>query len=446
MAVVTRFAPSPTGLLHIGNVRTALVAWLYARKAGGSFILRLDDTDRERSREEFVQAIEQDLEWLGLGWDRLERQSDRLERYAQVIEDLKAKGRIYPCYETPEELERRRKLQLARHKPPVYDRAALSLSDADRQALESEGRRPHWRFLLDHETVGWTDLVRGPVEFDMSSLSDPVVIRSDGTPLYHLCSVVDDIDLGITHVVRGEDHVTNTAEHVQMFRALGSEPPAFAHLALLTGAGGEGLSKRLGSLGIASLREAGIEALAVTSLLARLGTADPVEPRAGLDEVIEGFDISRFGRAPARFDEEDLGRLNARVLHALPFEAVADRLAALGLSGTDEAFWTAVQGNLETLADCLEWWRVVNEPIAPVIENQDLTTRAAELLPDGDLDEEAWGKLTGALKSEMGVKGKALFHPLRLALTARERGPEMKNLLPLIGSTRAKARLRGETA
>jgi glutamyl-tRNA synthetase len=300
--------------------------------------------------------------------------------------------------------------------------------------------------LLDHETVGWTDLVRGPVEFDMSSLSDPVVIRSDGTPLYHLCSVVDDMDFGVTHVVRGEDHVTNTAEHVQMFRALGGEPPAFAHLALLIGAGGEGLSKRLGSLGIGSLREEGIEALAVTSLLARLGTADPVEPRASLDDLIAGFDISRFGRAPARFDPEDLGRLNARVLHATPFSDVADRLAALGIPHADEAFWLAVRGNLEKLVDCVEWWQVVNEPIAPVIENSDLTSRAAELLPEGDLDEEAWGTLTGALKAELGVKGKALFHPLRLALTARERGPEMKNLLPLIGSARAKARLKGETA
>jgi glutamyl-tRNA synthetase len=420
------------------------VTWLHAKSSGGRFVLRLDDTDTARSTEEFAQAIRDDLAWLGLDWDEEHRQSARLDRYDEVIENLKKDGRLYPCYETPDELERKRKLQLAQRKPPVYDRAALDLTADQIAAYEAEGRRPHWRFKLDREQVRWDDLVRGQVVIDMASVSDPVVIRSDGTPLYHLCSVIDDADMRITHVVRGEDHVTNTAEHIQMFKAIGAEPPAFAHMALLTGAGGEGLSKRLGSLALRNLREEGIEAMAVVSLLSRLGSADPVEPRAAMADVLAGFDITRFARNPAKFDPEELKRLNGKILHELPYEAVADRLAELGLDAANEAFWRAVQGNLDVLADAGDWWRVVHEPITPVIEDADFCALAAEKLPDGDLTPETWPAWTGALKAETGRKGKALFHPLRLALTGRERGPEMKNLLPLIGSARAKARLRGE--
>ncbi len=444
MTVKSRFAPSPTGLLHVGNARTALVTWLYAKAAGGTFVLRLDDTDEDRSTEEFAQAIRDDLIWLGLAWDEEHKQSDRLDRYAEVIEKLKQDGRLYACYETPQELERKRKLQLAQRKPPVYDRAALDLSSEQIAAYEAEGRQPHWRFKLDREVVEWDDLVRGKVVIDMASVSDPVVIRSDGSPLYHLCSVVDDADMAITHVVRGEDHVTNTAEHIQMFKAIGAEAPAFAHMALLTGASGEGLSKRLGSLSLESLRDEGIEAMSVVSLLSRLGSADPVEPHGAMADVLAGFEISRFARTPAKFDPEDLKRLNSKILHALPFAAVADRLRALDLDAADETFWQAVQGNLDVLADAVAWWHIVHDPIEPVIEDVEFCALAAERLPDGELTLETWPAWTGALKSETGRKGKGLFHPLRLALTGQERGPEMKNLLPLIGSARAKARLRGE--
>ncbi len=444
-SVVSRFAPSPTGRLHVGNARTALVTWLFVRRAGGRFILRFDDTDRERCREEHVEAIRTDLRWLGLEWDREERQSSRLDRYDKIIEKLKNDGLLYACYETPDELERKRRLQLTRHKPPVYDRAALALSDAEKARFEAEGRQPYWRFLLDRETVAWHDLVRGAVEIDMSSVSDPVVIRSDGTPLYHLCSVADDLDFCVTHVVRGEDHVTNTAQHIQMFRALGGVPPVFGHLALLTGAAGEGLSKRLGSLGIGDLRDRGIEAAAVNSLLARLGTADPVEPCQTLEEIAAGFDIGRFGRAPARFDVEDLARLNSRILHGMPYAEARKRLDALGLTGAGEAFWNAVRGNLERFDEAVEWWRIVEGPIEPVIEDAALAETAARLLPDGEPDDNTWAAWTAAIKAETGARGRALFHPLRLALTGRERGPELKNLLPLIGAARAKARLRGET-
>jgi glutamyl-tRNA synthetase len=444
MTVKSRFAPSPTGLLHVGNARTALITWLYAKAAGGRFVLRLDDTDRERSTEEFAQAIRDDLAWLGLDWDEEQRQSERLDRYDEVIGNLKKTGHLYACYETPDELERKRKLQLAQRKPPVYDRAALDLTADQIAAYEAEGRQPHWRFKLDRDEVRWHDIVRGQVVIDMASVSDPVVIRSDGSPLYHLCSVVDDADMQITHVVRGEDHVTNTAEHIQMFKAIGTEPPAFAHLALLTGAGGEGLSKRLGSLSLRNLRKEGIEAMAVVSLLARLGSADPVEPRADMADVLAGFEIGRFARNPAKFDPEELKRLNSKILHELPFAVVSERLSDLGLADAGEAFWQAVQGNLDVLADAADWWRIVHDPIEPVVEDADFCALAAEMLPDGDLNSDTWSEWTGALKAETGRKGKVLFHPLRLALTGRERGPEMKNLLPLIGSARAKARLRGE--
>lgn len=350
MSVAVRFAPSPTGLLHVGNVRLALVNWLFARKAGGNFLLRLDDTDEERSKPEYAEGIERDLTWLGLTWDRFARESDRYGRYDEVAAALKASGRLYPCYETPEELNLKRASLVSQGRPPIYDRAALRLGDADRARLESEGRKPHWRFKLEHTPVEWTDLVRGPVHFEGAALSDPVLIREDGRPLYTLTSVVDDADLAITHVIRGEDHVANTAVQIQIFEALtnsegGGVVPVFAHLPLLTDATGQGLSKRLGSLSVASLREEeGIEPMALASLLAKLGTSDAIEPRLTLDELVAEFDIAKVSRATPKFDPEELLRLNARILHLLPFERVAGELAALGLDDADAAFWEAEIG------------------------------------------------------------------------------------------------------
>ncbi len=447
MTVAVRFAPSPTGLLHVGNVRLALVNWLYARKAGGSFLLRLDDTDEERSKPEYAEGIERDLTWLGLTWDRFARESDRYGRYDEVAAALKASGRLYPCYETPEELNLKRASLVSQGRPPIYDRAALRLTDADRARLEGEGRKPHWRFKLEHTPVEWTDLVRGPVHFEGSALSDPVLIREDGRPLYTLTSVVDDGDLAITHVIRGEDHVANTAVQIQIFQAIGAAVPAFAHLPLLTDATGQGLSKRLGSLSVASLREEeGIEPMALASLLAKLGTSDPIEPRLTLDELVAEFDIAKVSRATPKFDPEELARLNARILHLLPFDRVRDELAGLGLTDADTAFWEAVRPNLDRLSDARDWWAVTHAPVTPVVEDAGFLAEAAALLPAEPWDLTTWGAWTNAVKGRTGRKGKDLFLPLRRALTGRDHGPELKNLLPLIGRDRAQKRLAGETA
>jgi glutamyl-tRNA synthetase len=448
MTVAVRFAPSPTGRLHVGNLRLALVNWLFARRHGGSFLLRMDDTDAERSEEVYAQGIEADLRWMGLDWDRYARQTDRLARYDAVADELRAAGRLYPCYETPEELSLKRAGLVSQGRPPIYDRAALRLTDEDKARLEGQGRKPHWRFKLEHEPVEWTDGVRGPQRFHGRDLTDPVLIREDGHPLYTLSSVVDDADLAITDIIRGEDHVTNTAVQIQIFQAMGAAVPRFAHLPLLTDAAGQGLSKRLGSLSIGSLRDdEGVESLALAGLLAKLGTSDPIEPRASLAELVAEFDIAKVSRSTARFDPEDLYRLNARVLHVLPFAAVRPRLEALGLTGVEEeAFWLTVRPNLSKLADAREWWEVTHAPVTPVIEDAEMLAAASDLLPAEPWDETTWGAWTAAVKDATGRKGKGLFHPLRLALTARDKGPELKNLLPLIGRDRALARLAGRTA
>lgn len=456
MSCIVRFAPSPTGRLHIGNVRTALINWLFAAKADGTFILRLDDTDRQRSTPAHAEAIRQDLAWLGLAWAREEHQSERMGRYAAAAAALKGAGRLYPCYETEEELDRRRKRRLARGLPPIYDRAALRLDKAERANLEAAGQQPHWRLrLLNTEgvssldpvptLVNWMDLVRGDQAVDIGSLSDPVLIRADGTPLYTFTSVVDDIDFAVTQVIRGEDHVTNTAVQIQLFEALGAAAPQFAHHSLLIGADGQALSKRLGALSIESFRELGLEPMAVNSLAALIGTSEAVAPHAMLSELAQSFDLGKLSRAPARFDVAELKALNARLLHRLPHEAVAERLQALDVGG-GEAFWLAVRGNLAVLGDAQTWWRVVEGPVMPVIENAELLARAAELLPPEPFDAGTWVGWTDALKAASGAKGRALFHPLRLALTGQEAGPEMKTLLPLIGRARALERLNGRAA
>ncbi|ADP71962.1 glutamyl-tRNA synthetase [Rhodomicrobium vannielii ATCC 17100] len=438
--VKVRFAPSPTGRLHIGNIRSAVFNWLFARAAGGVFVLRFDDTDLERSKEEYVDGIREDLRWLGLSWDEEFRQSERFAFYAETAEKLKQAGRLYPAYETAAELERRRKLQMARGKPPVYDRAALNLTDAERAQLEAAGRRPHWRFKLDQRPTAWDDLIRGPQEIDAGTISDPVLIREDGTPLYTFTSVADDADTGVTHIIRGEDHVTNTAVQIQLFEALGAAVPRFAHNNLLIGAQGEALSKRIGSLSIAGLREDGFEPLAVMTHAALIGTSEALHPQESLDALASLFDLAKISRAPARFDPAELAGLNAKLLHATPYEAVAERLAARGIDG-GEAFWLAVRANLEVFADVDLWWRVANGPITPAIEDAALVEKALALLPPEPWDQTTWKSWTDAVKQATGAKGRALFHPLRLALTGLERGPELKDLLPLIGRREASARL-----
>ncbi|PCD02816.1 glutamate--tRNA ligase [Sphingomonas spermidinifaciens] len=441
MTVVTRFAPSPTGLLHVGNLRTAILNWLFAKAKGGRFLLRLDDTDAARSEERFVEAIRRDLAWLGLVPDGEERQSARLDAYEARFDALVTAGRLYPCYETPQELDLRRKILLGRGLPPIYDRAALALTAAERAALEAEGRRPHWRFRLDHDAaIEWDDAIRGHQRFDPAAISDPVVRRADGSWLYLLPSVIDDIDMNVTHVVRGEDHVSNTAAQVQMFAALGASPPTFAHAALLTGSEGK-LSKRLGSLGVEHFREEGIEPQALIALLARIGTSDPVEPIVDPLTLAGAFDFARFGRAPARFDEAELTAVNARIVHQLGHAAVADRLP----SGMGAEAWEAVRPNLSHVAEAKDWWQVIEGPIdPPAIDDADRVylADAARAATDIDWTADPWHALTGALKDATGRKGKALFLPLRLALTGQAHGPDMATLLPLIGRDRALARLQ----
>ena len=441
---IVRFAPSPTGNLHVGNVRTALINWLFAAGQGGKFILRIDDTDLERSTAEYEQGIKNDLTWLGLTWGDTFKQSERFEMYDAAADKLRDMGLLYACYETADELDRQRKLQRARGKPPIYNRAGLKLTDDEKAAYEAEGRKPHWRFKLSGERVVWNDLVRGEQAIETSSLSDPVLIRADGSYLYTLPSCVDDIDAGITHVVRGEDHVTNSGAQIEIFKALGGTAPDMAHTPLLVGADGASLSKRLGSLGMGELRSQGIEPLAICSHLAKLGTSDNVEIRDSLAQLAEEFDFGKIGRAPARFDEADLTSLNAAITHGMSFAEAEARLEAIDPLAANEAFWLLVRENCQTVEDAARFVPVAFGEIEPIIEEEDrdFISQAAGLLPEGDMTSDTWGAWTSALKSETGRKGKGLFMPLRKALTGMERGPSVGDMLVLMGRDRALARLR----
>ncbi|MDU8909929.1 glutamate--tRNA ligase [Aestuariicoccus sp. MJ-SS9] len=438
----TRFAPSPTGFIHVGNLRTALFNYLIARKSGGTFILRIDDTDPERSKEHYVDAIKEDLEWLGLTWDRVERQSQRLDRYHDAADKLRGIGRFYEAFETPTELDLKRKKLLNMGRPPVYDRAALALSEAEKDKLRAERGNGVWRFKLDQQRIEWADGILGDISIDAASVSDPVLIRGDGQVLYTLASVVDDTEMGVTHVVRGSDHVTNTATQIQIIEALGGTAPAFAHHSLLTGPQGEGLSKRLGTLSLRDLRERGIEPEALLSLMARLGSSQPVELRLTLDEIAEGFDLSQFGSAPTKFDENDLLPLTARKLHGLPLAAVAEDIAALGVPADKaELFWSVTRENIVTRHDLKDWWQLFSEGREPLVaeEDREFVAQAMALLPEGPFDRDTWGQWTTAVKEATGRKGKGLFMPLRKALTGQERGPEMADVMPLLQKVPARA-------
>lgn len=434
--ITTRFAPSPTGHIHVGNLRTALMNFLIARKSGGTFILRLDDTDRERSKQEYADGIMRDLEWLGLTWDRVERQSLRLDRYAEAADQLRAAHRFYECFETPTELDLKRKKLLNMGRPPVYDRAALHLSEAERNARRAT-LPGYWRFLLDQERIEWTDGILGPISIDAASVSDPVLIKADGQVLYTLASSVDDIDMSVSDIVRGSDHVTNTATQIQIIKALGGTPPRFAHHSLLTGPKGEELSKRLGTLSLRDLRAAGVEPAALLSLMARLGTSQPVELFTSIDDLVAGFDLSTFGSAPTKFDEADLFPLTQKYLQSLPLSDVAPQITALGVP-TDlaAAFWNVTRGNITTLADLAPWWALIQNGTTPVVlpEDQDFITTAMALLPAHPFGPDSWATWTSAVKETTGRKGRGLFLPLRRALTGRDDGPEMAQLMPLLQS------------
>jgi glutamyl-tRNA synthetase len=434
-AVTTRFAPSPTGWIHVGNLRTALMNYLIARQNGGTFILRLDDTDQERSKQEYIDGLKADLAWLGITYDRIEQQSKRMARYAEAAEELKAKGRFYECFESPVELDLKRKKQLNMGKPPVYDRAALSLTEAQKEAYRAEGRQGYWRFKLDQERIEWTDGIIGPISIDAASVSDPVLIKADGQVLYTFASSVDDVDMGVTHIVRGADHVTNTATQIQIMKALGGTPPTFAHHSLLTGPQGEELSKRLGVLSLRDLRARGVEPMALLSLMARLGSSKAVELVSSMDELIAGFDIGSFGAAPTKFDAEDLFPLTRHHVQALPFAAVKDRILALGVPEAEaEAFWAVAKGNITILDDLGQWWTLFRDGAEPVVDeaDRDFVRQAFALLPARPWTTATWGEWTAAVKEATGRKGKDLFRPLRRALTGRDAGPEMAEVMPLL--------------
>jgi glutamyl-tRNA synthetase len=438
MSTIVRFAPSPTGRIHIGNARAALLNWLFALKTGGQFILRYDDTDTARSTQEYADGIATDVAWLGIKPSRVEWQSKRFGRYDEVAADLRASGFLYPCYETADELDRRRKRQQARGLPPVYDRASLNLTAEEKAAFEAQGRKPHWRFKLAQKPVEWNDMIRGSVHIDTATLSDPVLIREDGTYLYTLPSVIDDIDFAITHVIRGEDHVVNTAAQIEICKAIGGAVPAYAHYSLLNGADGKGLSKRLGSLSIQSFRDEGLEVMAVVSHAALLGTSDNIHPCADYQELVDNFDLGKLSRAPARFDEVELRALNAKLLHMLPWDAVADRIPY-----GNEAFWLAIRGNIEKLSDAKAWADIVTQDMKPevAVEDKDFIAAARSALPAEPWDANTWKLWTEAVKTATGRKGKPLFMPLRQALTGLDHGPELAALLPLIGRDKALARL-----
>ena len=441
MTVVTRFAPSPTGFIHVGNLRTALMNYLVARKAGGTFILRIDDTDQERSKQEYVDALKSDLEWLGLTWDREERQSARFDRYEAAAESLRAVGRFYECFESPTELDLKRKKLLNMHRPPVYDRAALKLTAEEKDRLRDEGRDGYWRFLLDQNRIEWRDGIIGDISIDAASVSDPVLIKADGQVLYTFASSVDDIQMGVTHIVRGADHVTNTATQIQIMQALGGTPPSFAHHSLLTGAKGEELSKRLGTLSLRDLRAQGIAPEALLSLMARLGSSQPVELRMSLDEIAEGFDLSQFGAAPTKFDPEDLIPLTRARNQQLPYAAVADEVAKLGVPAhLAEGFWAVASKNIDKLSDLAHWAELVIEGAEAVIDPEDaeFVALALSLLPEPPFTATTWSDWTAQVKEASGRKGKGLFMPLRKALTGQAHGPEMADLMPLLQKIRAK--------
>ncbi|TAH33806.1 MAG: glutamate--tRNA ligase [Alphaproteobacteria bacterium] len=441
-----RFAPSPTGRLHLGNARAAVVNYLFAKSKGGEFMLRIDDTDLERSTREFEDGIYADLKWLGLNWDLTAKQSERMGRYAEVFEILKKAGRLYPCYETAEELDMKRKIQLSRGKPPIYDRGALKLTEEEKQKFESEGRKPHWRFLLNHNEIAWDDIIRGMNHFHGENLTDPILYRADKGPVYMLASVVDDGDFAISHIVRGEDHVANTAVQIQIFAALGFTPPQFAHFSLITDASGEGFSKRTGSLSLGTLRDEGIEPMAINSMMAKLGTSEPVEPKLTLQELAQGYELSIFGRAQPKLDKADLLTINMKLLHHMPYSMAVEKLRANNLPEVGEAFWNAVRGNINNLREIADWYNVCHQPIQPVIKDAGFAAEAAKLLPPEPWSTETWSKLVDSVKGATGRKGKELFMPLRLALTGREHGPELANILPFIGRAKAEKRLQGQAA
>ncbi|MES2214454.1 MAG: glutamate--tRNA ligase [Pseudomonadota bacterium] len=443
MTVITRFAPSPTGMLHIGNARTALINWLYARKMGGKFILRIDDTDIERSKKEYEDAIIRNLTWLGLDWDAKFSQSSRLDKYEAAKKLLIESGRLYECYETQSELEVKRKLQLVSGKPPLYDRAALALTNAQKTDYKAQGRQPHYRFLMKDTPIRWNDMIKGEMHYEAHHIGDPILIRENGSMTYMICSTVDDMEYNISHILRGEDHVTNTAIQIQLFEALGSTLPSFGHLSLVK-TKEEKISKRKGGFEIDSLHsEEGLEAMAINSFFASIGTSLPVTAKKNLQELVQDFDITTFSKSPTTYTPEELDRINHKLILSLEYKDVVDRLRELGAEKIDEDFWLAVRPNLHKIHEAKDWWQICNHHAEEGHDlDKDYMKVAADLLPLGEFTENTWKDWTKKICDATGKSGKNLYHPLRIALTGMEAGPELKYLLPLIGREEALKRLK----
>lgn len=435
-----RFAPSPTGYLHIGNFRTALINFLFAKNKNGHFMLRIDDTDDERSLKKYEDAIKEDLSWVGINWDSLEKQSSRLSYYDQALQKLLDKKRAYPCFETAEELSLKRKKQLSSGKPPIYDRSALNLSDSDIADLKAKGRSPHYRFLLDHKDVNWNDLVKGTSQYNMSNLSDPVIIREDGRVIYTLASVVDDIDFEVTDILRGEDHMTNSAAQIQLFEALESSPPNLGHLSLLTDISGAGLSKRLGSISLRDLKDEGFQPMAISSLLSKVGSSDAIEIFRDINQIISDFDISKFGKSKPKFDKNELRGLNSKLFKMLDFSDISNQLKKFNFKISSD-FWELVKGNIENLEELELWWNIIYGNIEPKYNDENFLNTALEILPEGNFDKNTWTNWTSILMEETGRKGKELYNPLRMCLTGQNKGPEMATLVFLMGRGKVLERL-----
>lgn len=453
--VRVRFAPSPTGYIHIGNIRIALFNWLYAQAHNGTFILRYDDTDVERSKQEYIDAIAVDLEWLNIQPNEVYYQSKRFNRYDEVAETLKQRGLLYPCYETAEELDRRRKIQLSRKLPPIYDRSALKLTAEDKKLFESQGRKPHWRFLLPNfennplqtkrTEICWDDAVKGKQTIDLASLSDPVLIREDGSYLYTLPSVIDDIDMAITHIIRGDDHITNTGAQIALFKALGTKLPVFGHINLLATVLGKGLSKRNNDLSIRSLRAEGFESIAIQCLAVLIGTSQNVHPYLHQVELLKHFNLQDTSRSVAKFDTADLFILNSHIVHELTYTQVKTRLESLSIEGEKaEYFWNAIRSNIDKVNDASLWWEIIHDDKhfdTVSVEDRAFVCQSRDFLPEGVLNDETWKVWTKLLKEKTGRSGKTLFMPLRQALTGIDHGPEMGKLLPLLGREKVIKRL-----
>ena len=432
MTSKSRFAPSPTGLLHIGNARSAVINWAHIKNKGGEFILRIDDTDTERSKKEYENKIKKDLLWLGLSWSKTFNQSQRKEIYDKKILFLKESNKIYPCFESLEELSLKRKTLLSSGKPPIYDRSALKLTTDQIEDLITKGQAPHWRFKLEDEIIEWQDLIKGKISFDTKNLSDPVLIREDGSLLYHLHSVVDDIEENITDIIRGEDHITNTAFHIQLFKSLNAHVPRFGHHPFLTDEEGKSFGKRLGSLSIQKMYEDGFESLTLLNYLLSIGTSKNLSKEKNIDLLVNNFNINSLASSSPKFSINVLKLLNKDMLQSYDFSDVKQKFIDLKIKDASEDFWIFIKNNINYFSESLDWISVINSNETYIDNSNDYLNIAAELLPEDPYDETTWDVWTDLIKNQTGKKGKELFMPIRFALTGRNKGPELKYLLPLL--------------